>query len=225
MLDLPPANGAYHAKLSRSGVQHPAQKAVLIWLCIGVRDSMLTPNSLVRASAPLIESMSQFGLLAELAGAWVGSGFNLISLPARGADPPFRLKLNFTREILNVTPIGSPVPNRGLVQDDLFVSILPYFQQIADADSNEMIHVEPGLWMNVPETTPTSGNASIVRQATVLHGDSLLAQGRAFTVNGPPQISPASSRPVDHQSGQAITHPAYLAQFTPKPFPPNSLRR
>jgi len=182
---------------------------------------MLTPKPLVRAGAPLIESMPQFGLLAELAGTWVGSGFNLISLPAKGAAPPFRLKLNFTRETLHVNPISSPVPNRGLVHDDLFVFILPYFQQVTDADSNEMIHVEPGLWMNVPETTPPSGNASIVRQATILHGDSLLAQGRAFTVNGPPQISQVSSRPVDHQSGQAITDPAYLAQFTPRPLPGN----
>jgi hypothetical protein len=66
---------------------------------------------------------SELGPLADLAGTWVGGGFNLISLPDVDSKPPrtgpkdFRLKLNAIREILEFTPIGGAVPNRGLVTD------------------------------------------------------------------------------------------------------------
>ena len=58
------------------------------------------------------------GPLADLAGTWVGSGFNLISLPDFDSKPPstgpraFRLKLNATIETLQFIPIGGAVPNR-----------------------------------------------------------------------------------------------------------------
>jgi hypothetical protein len=61
------------------------------------------------------------GPLANLAGAWVGCGFNLISLPDFSSVPPstgpadFRLKLNATLETLQFTPIGGTVPNCGVV--------------------------------------------------------------------------------------------------------------
>ena len=50
------------------------------------------------------------GPLHNLAGTWVGSGFNLISLPDFADNKTFRLKLSATREILEFSHIGGPVP-------------------------------------------------------------------------------------------------------------------
>jgi hypothetical protein len=38
-------------------------------------------------------------------------------------------------------------------------------------------------------------------------------------IAGGPQITPVSSKPIDHQSAQLITDPAYLAPFTTTPLP------
>ena len=42
------------------------------------------------------------GDLGELTGTWMGNGFSLVSLPDPDKDPPFRLQLNATKEILNL---------------------------------------------------------------------------------------------------------------------------
>ena len=66
----------------------------------------------IRPGYPLAREATNLGPLADLAGTWVGAGFNLISLPDFDSTPPstgpkpFRLKLNATREILQFTPIG-----------------------------------------------------------------------------------------------------------------------
>ena len=50
------------------------------------------------------------GDLGELTGTWMGNGFSLVSLPDPDKDPPFRLQLNATKEILTFTPIGAKSP-------------------------------------------------------------------------------------------------------------------
>ena len=64
----------------------------------------------VRASAPAETHLRHLGPLHNLAGTWVGSGFNLISLPDFADNKTFRLKLSATREILEFSHIGGPVP-------------------------------------------------------------------------------------------------------------------
>jgi hypothetical protein len=61
------------------------------------------------------------GPLADLAGTWVGGGFNLISLPDFDSRPPstgpraFRLKLNATIETLQFIPYRWGRAEPGLV--------------------------------------------------------------------------------------------------------------
>jgi hypothetical protein len=94
-----------------------------------------------RASAPSAVSHAKLGPLAELPGTWIGGGFNLISLPDKHENKPFRVKLNATREILTFTRIGGPIPNRGSGQDDIEFLGLHYLQMINDEVSREALHL------------------------------------------------------------------------------------
>ncbi|MDE2574509.1 MAG: hypothetical protein KGL55_04285 [Rhodospirillales bacterium] len=172
----------------------------------------------LRASAPLLTVADQLGPLTDLAGTWVGRGFNLISLPDKHENKPFRLKLNATVETLQFTPIGGLVPNRGSGQDDIFLTGLSYLQRVSDAQSNAAMHIEPGFWLNVPPTTvPPAAAATVVRQGCVPHGDSLLAQGSALTIAGGPKIGTVDSTPFN--AAGPLTDPAYLAPFADPPLP------
>jgi hypothetical protein len=154
----------------------------------------------------------------------MGSGFNLISLPDKHENKPFRLKLSATHETLTFTPIGAPIPNRGSAQDDIAFLGLHYFQQVSDAITNEARHIEPGLWLNLPMTTAPEQPATVARLGTIPHGDSLLAQGSFLTIDGGPQIDTVDSTPftLDPATGarQNDTNPAYLAPFTSAALPP-----
>jgi hypothetical protein len=196
---------------------------------------MNTVNLPFRASAPLddMRGLAQFGLLINLAGTWMGKGFNLVSLPLppsiKNLDPgkpPFIPKIGTTREVLAVAPLGSLVPNRGFVQEDIFLFGLSYLQVVSDATSSEARHFETGLWLNAPDTAPPN----VVRQAVIPHGDSLLARGTVTQSDGPPPIPIISSRPIDVTSGQPITSDPYLAPFRSlaipqeiPPIPPGSI--
>lgn len=175
----------------------------------------------LRASAPLLVAASNLGLLSDLPGSWVGGGFNLISLPDRADNKTFRLKLNATVETLTFTPIGGPIPNRGSVQGDIMLHGLHYLQQVSDAVTFEGLHLEPGLWLNVPPTSdPDVPHDTIVRQSTIPHGDSLLALSTFLaTVAGGPTIAPVSSTPtrVDHKP---LPFGYFNDSSTPTPLPP-----
>ncbi len=156
---------------------------------------MTTKNPL-RAAQPRHDTASPLGLLANLAGTWSGAGFNLIALPNKQHNQSFRLMLNATTETIQFNSIGGAVPNRGSAQGDINIFGLTYLQRVNDAQTHEGIHIEPGIWLNVPPTTAPAAPASIVRQSTIPHGDSLLAQGTASAVAGGPQIAPVSSKPT-----------------------------
>lgn len=165
-----------------------------------------------RPGFPLTKTASNLGPLADLAGTWVGTGFNLISLPDFSSKAPstgprdFRLKLNATVETLQFTPIGGAVPNRGVVsapgshtgQPDISLFGLTYLQRVSDQATNEALHVEPGIWVNVPPTTvfPPHAPETVVRMGTIPHGDSVLAQSTLILTVTSPSIEPASSKPV-----------------------------
>jgi hypothetical protein len=175
-----------------------------------------------RASAPVADAGPDLGPLLELPGTWVGNGFNLISRPDQHDNKPFFLELNATRETLSFTEIGAPIPNRGSGQDDIFFLGVHYLQRISDAVTNGALHLEPGMWLNLPATTDPAAPASVARLATIPHGDALLAQGSSLTVAGPPQIAPVDSTPTfsaGPNAGQPVTG-AYLDPFTTTPLPP-----
>jgi len=174
-----------------------------------------------RASAPItkapLPSQPVLGPLTELPGTWVGKGFNLISLPDKHDNKPFRLKLTNTIENLTFTPIGGPIPNRGSGQDDIEFLGVHYLQLVNDAIDNSAIHLEPGIWLNVGPTTDPQAGPSIVRMATIPHGDALLSQGTSLTVPSGPKIEVIDSTPftLDPATGarKNDTNPQYLAPF------------
>jgi hypothetical protein len=148
----------------------------------------------------------QLGPLAPLAGSWRGSGFNTMwrpdnpeSQPVGGQTKRF-LELNLTSETLNFQVIPGVVPNRGLnPQTDLSLYGLHYLQRVTDADpppfstAGQALHIEPGLFMNVPASVDPPNAASIVRMASIPHGVSILMQGPnpgTTPVPGPPTIPP-----------------------------------
>ncbi len=106
-------------------------------------------------------------------------------------------------------------------QPDISLFGLTYLQRVSDAVTNEALHIEPGIWINVPPTTvfPNNPNETVVRMGTIPHGDSLLAQSTAIIPNAPaPAIAAVSSTPVK-SDGSALPAP-YLAPFLNPPLPP-----
>jgi hypothetical protein len=139
------------------------------------------------------------GPLVGLRGTWVGTGFNQIWRPFHGTQDRF-LELNETTEILQFVEIPGDIPNRGLLQQDITLHGLTYLQKINDANvlNNGRpagIHIEPGIWVSVPETTNPQDPPTVARLANIPHGTSIVAQGSAFQSNGTPPFAPASIIP------------------------------
>jgi hypothetical protein len=190
--------------------------------------------SRLRPGLSLADTAGSLGPLADLAGTWIGSGFTLISLPDFDSKPPstgpqaFRLKLNSTVEILEFNPIGAEVPNRGSTivnstagQGDINIFGLRYLQRIADSVTHQPLHIEPGFWLNVPSTNVPLLPATVVRQGTIPHGNSLLALGIApLPLPGGPQIGVVDSTPTRIPPDVTPFGPHYLDPFINPPLPP-----
>jgi hypothetical protein len=132
------------------------------------------------------------GALAPLEGAWRGTGFNTIWRPHHGGQDRF-LALNVTRETLVFTKINGPIPNRGFLNPYIEMFGLTYMQQIADSSTGAGLHIEPGIWVNVPPTTNPSEPQTVVRMASIPHGTVILAQGKTQFINGGPPHIPTNN--------------------------------
>jgi hypothetical protein len=97
---------------------------------------------------------------------------------------------------------------------------LRYLQRISDSVTNEALHIEPGLWLNVPATTVPAGGPTVVRQGTIPHGNSLLAQGTSLTVAGGPRIAAVDSTPTMNPPVPPPLGLPYLQPFENPPLPP-----
>lgn len=132
------------------------------------------------------------GLLEGLKGTWAGRGFNAIWRPNQLSTGQDRfLELNVTDETLEFDVLAGGIPNRGLLQPDITMGGLRYLQQIGDANfppPTNGLHVEPGVWLNVPATTNPGVSATIARLASIPHGATILAQGLASEAAGAPTI-------------------------------------
>jgi hypothetical protein len=180
----------------------------------------------LRASAPAATNLQKLGVLADLGGRWVGRGFNQVSLPAFHLNKTFRVQLNATIETLEFTQIGGPVPNRGSKgQDDINLFGYTYFQRVSDAFNDGALHIEPGIWLYVPPTeVPPQPNPSVIRQATIPHGDSLLAIGEAKApIDKAPDIPDADTTPFHNPPGPKLG-PGYLVEFDKAELPPGTKR-
>jgi hypothetical protein len=139
-----------------------------------------------RIAGSIRHIVTDLGFLANLPGIWVGDGFNVVSLPdfAAGADT-FQVKARPTKETLTFSTFGGKIPNRGDIQPDIFFLGIHYLQLVSDGLTNEGMHFEPGLWLNMPPTVPPAGPVDpavdpdtqrlLVRQGTVPHGDAFVA--------------------------------------------------
>jgi hypothetical protein len=163
------------------------------------------------------------GALAAFTGTFHGVGFNTIfrpdspntptKLPVAVSGSDNVLELNLTEETLSFSPSLGAVPNRGEVQADINLNGVPYLQTINDVTiAGQSIHVEPGLWMAVPATSDPSEGATFVRMASVPHGTTLLAQGKATTVAGKPTFPVIDITPFITGSPDALqTFPSQTA--------------
>jgi hypothetical protein len=160
-------------------------------------DSATASNTVpdFRAAPPAAIHLEKLGPLADLPGNWSGHGFNLIARPDFQGGNEIFLELNPTDENLRFSSISGPIPNRGSEMDDIELFGLHYLQQIRDHSTGGAIHLEPGVWLNVPPTSKPAEPATIVRMAAIPHGTAVLAQGTSFRVDGPPVIGPANTVP------------------------------
>jgi hypothetical protein len=159
-------------------------------------DFAFTPLPAVEnaVQAPFPQVASPLGPLAGLVGKWSGKGFNIIWRPFHGTQDRF-LELNVTSEQLEFSAISGSIPNRGLLQPDINMFGLTYLQQISDANLKAGLHIEPGLWLAVPKTTDPAEGPTVARLASIPHGTTIVAQGTASTVAGPPTIPGTSIKP------------------------------
>jgi hypothetical protein len=123
------------------------------------------------------------GRLAGLAGAWSGTGFNVIWRPNSAAGQDRFLELNLTKETLEFERVPGSIPNRGFLQGDIAMFGLHYLQQISDANLNAGLHFEPGIWAHVPRTTDPHETVTVVRMASIPHGTTIVAQGTSTTAD------------------------------------------
>jgi hypothetical protein len=177
------------------------------------------------------EPADALGPLAALVGAdgkgeWRGHGFNTIWRPhplAQGGHDRF-LELNLTEETLVFTRIKGAIPNRGLAMPDIDLFGLTYLQQIKGVDPVEGLHIEPGIWVNVPPTANPAEPATVVRMASIPHGTTILAQGTFLDAEQPQivdnniipfQIGTPNPPNSDFASAAAIFAELNLAVPTP----------
>jgi len=144
---------------------------------------------------PFPEATSPLGPLAGLVGNWSGRGFNVIWRPDHATNQDHFLELNVTSEQIEFTAIPGTIPNRGLLQPDINMFGVRYLQQIADANLKAGLHVEPGLWVAVPQTSNPNEPPTVARLASIPHGTTIVAQGTAKAAAGAPNIPNTSIKP------------------------------
>jgi hypothetical protein len=149
-----------------------------------------TPEAIPAAAIRALGAPDPLGALAGLEGTWKGHGFNAIWRPHNPPSQDRFLELNVTDETLVFTRINGPIPNRGLAMHDINMFGLTYMQQISETSTGAGLHIEPGIWANVPHTTDPNVPPSVVRMGSIPHGTVVLAQGVAEVHPGGPQNIP-----------------------------------
>jgi hypothetical protein len=175
--------------------------------------------------APAAAPEADLGPLVAFAGIFAGNGFNTIFRPNNAVTPtplpiPLAapgdniLELNLTFDSIAFSSSLGAVPNRGTQpQGDIELNGVPYLQTVNDVTTSVpgvIIHVEPGLWMSVPETDTPKETPTLTRMGSIPHGTTIQAEGTFLTVAGPPKIAPVDITPFVVGGTQAAN---------PIPFP------
>jgi len=183
-----------------------------------------TSKSRFRAVESQQSLTEKLGALKDLSGFWEGTGFSLIARPHYGKDAKngLFLELNQLRENIEFTTIGSPVYNRGSEQGDIAIYGVTYLHRVTDGVTGEALHIETGMWLNIPATTVPKANASIARLGTIPHGNAFCTVGFVqqaeytripeippanvipFPIDGKPPL-PGSSNPLEEYNLQIPT--------------------
>src|ERR1700722_15392430 len=155
---------------------------------------------------PFPDVANPLGPLAGLVGTWSGPGFNNIWRPDHSSASGHFLELNLTTDQLEFDFIAGQIPDRGLLQPDMNMFGLRYLQQVSDRNLNAGLHIEPGLWVDIPATTDPTVGPTVARLASIPHGTTILAQGTAADSAGGPDIPKVDITPftVDHP-GETIS--------------------
>ncbi len=178
---------------------------------------------------PITTAMN-LGPLASLAGNWRGTGFNAIWRPDNPESEPITnppdqtkrfLELNLTNDSFDFHIIPGVVPNRGLnPQTDLSLYGLHYLQRVSDADKHpfstagQALHIEPGLFMNVPASAIPEHYATIVRMASIPHGVTVMMEGKT------PSSTPVAGKPIIPDVFPLPEFPAFTPGIPQNPAPP-----
>ncbi|MBC9931197.1 heme-binding protein [Chitinophaga qingshengii] len=179
--------------------------------------AVLTEKEVIATTATA--KQPTLGPLADLQGDWTGRGLNVMSLPNNFKANPahrFKVKINSLIEDTQFSPISAPIPNRGNIQDDIFFLGLTYLQKVSDGETLEGLHIEPGIFLFLP-SNPEQKDATIVRMATIPHGNAVMAQGPFLTVPSAPIINKVDPTPfmLDKDGKRKnITDPGYLKAFS-----------
>jgi hypothetical protein len=182
---------------------------------------------LARTEGGARAARQSYGPLRSLFGTWFGDqGWNLIAIPVKPPDG-FKLIVQPYYETITITPIIAPVLNHGGPTTESIMGA-EYSLQINDKQNDELLHVENGMWLLLTEGDPDAyigDQPTIARQATVPHGDSVLAVGTWSQTNGAPDIPSVSSLPqnteglkVDGYTDPYIGPPIFPGFPTETPF-------
>lgn len=164
------------------------------------------------------------GPLAPLLGTWVSpryAGFNVMPIPQATAPNGFILKNIFYYEVTTFSAIQGKVANRaGTYEQDAYTIF--YSQRVFFADGvqkDQLVHAENGSWLHqvinpqgqgpvntppyvpsppAPEPLPPQDpTRAVVKQASIPHGNSILALGGSEFIQGAPVIPVVSALPID----------------------------
>jgi len=199
-----------------------------------VKESLQSPSQelppqFLRLSDEIENEVEDLGPLKDLAGTWVGKGWNLIAVPINSrrarntvgcpGKTPKRERENFCVEImpyietLTFTPIGAPVPNRGF-PIDTFVVGLHYQQVVSDANTFQPLHIENGMWLLLDKEKKI-----VSRLSSIPHGNTLLAIGDSSDVEGNFPIPEIDGLPILEKEN-IITRLYNIPYFTAEGVPP-----
>ncbi len=161
--------------------------------------SLTSPQ--LRVASTQSATADRLGPLKDLPGFWQGTGFSLIARPdfsGKSKNGIF-LQLNILRETIEFTSIGSPVFNRGSVQDDIAIYGVTYMHRVTDELTGDALHIEPGMWLNIPPTSEPKADASIARMSTIPHGNAFCIVGfsQIAEFDRLPEIPPANTVPFE----------------------------
>lgn len=154
------------------------------------------------------KSLDSLGPLAALLGKWSGIGWNMIAVP--NGKGGFELLVNRIDETITFTAIEALVPNRSNGGGTMLLAGVSYDVKVTDAtrgpNYGNLLHVENGMWLWPTNIGPvvTDDKATdeiftpktVVRIATVPHGNSLVAIGPFTPIEGAPEIPDISGMPI-----------------------------